>query len=429
MMSMYKRLSLKLPFSVLASALVMGALPNASAQIAPPVQSWADAPRPEYDALGLPLGGFDLFPYVSADAAYNSNVLAAPTGELDDVVLTVRPSLSLQSNWSRHNLRARAFVESAFYTSVSTEDHTDFGLSANGSLDVTGRTLLFASADYTSRHEDRTFIDTLRDTVEPVQLDNIVLMLGGKHRFNSLSVELRGHFNDINVDDGISSLGAVVDQDFRDVQQASGELTLSYEFSPGYSAFTAVRYDDNNFDFGLSDPAFVQGTDLVRDFTTLRIDAGLTAEVTEVLYATFGIGYLKSEFEDPIRDSIDTVSLRADLLWNVTGLSSIVATAKRTTQATADLIAVARLDTTFEIGVDHELLYNVVLVGRVNYGSLNFQGLNRTDDQYGALLEARYLFNNQWRAQFQYRFDQRDSNVSVFQFTRHTVTAGLRFAF
>lgn len=400
-----------------------------AAQILPEGESWADIPRPEYDPLGVPLGSFDLFPTVDGTTTYNSNVFAAPTARQDDLVLTIRPSLDLRSNWSRHSLNVKAEVESAFYTSLSDENHTDFQLNGRGQLDATDRTVLFFNGGYRRFHESRTSIDTVRNTINPIEAGFFSLGVGGAHQFNKLSVEVRANFSDRNFEDGITPASAIVDQDFRDETRLGGEFTVSYEFSPGYSVFASARYDDSDFDLDPADPQFRPGIDIDRDLETLTLDAGVTAEVTEVLYATLGVGRLKSTFGSDDFESFSALSVRANVLWNVTSISSIILEAQRSTQTSIIAESPARIDTGFEVGVDHELLYNVILVGRAGYRTLNFQGIDRSDKEYNGSLSARYLLNNQWRAEFGYTFVKRDSDEFLANFNRHTISAGVTFSF
>lgn len=401
----------------------------AAAQILPEGVSWANIPRPEYDALGVPLGSFDLFPTVDGIASYNSNVFAAPTDREDDFVLTVRPALDLRSNWSRHRLDVSAQVESAFYTSLSDENHTDFALESRGELDVTDRTVVFFNGGFRRRHETRISIDTVRNSLNPIELNSLTANIGGIHQFNKLSIEIGGSVSNRDFEDGVTTAGMAVDQDFRDETRLGAEFTMSYEFSPGYSVFASARYSDNDFDLGPGDPGFQVGTDIDRDFATLTLDAGITAEVTDVLYATIGVGRLRSTFGSNAFDSFSAVSARANVLWNLTSLSSVIVDVERSAQTSILNVTPARLDTGVEVGVDHELLYNLILVGRAGYKTLNFQGIDRTDKEYNGSLRARYLLNNQWRAEIGYAFAQRDSILGLLNFNRHTISAGITFAF
>src|SRR4051812_1316105 len=47
-------------------------------------QSVTQRLRPEYDAVPLPLGGFDVFPSASFATSYNDNVLATDVGRIAD---------------------------------------------------------------------------------------------------------------------------------------------------------------------------------------------------------------------------------------------------------------------------------------------------------------------------------------------------------
>lgn len=78
-------------------------------------------PRPEYDEIGLEAGGlffdiehlgrgqplesFLLFPQVDIGLTFDDNIFATRNGRVADFIGSVKPSLSLRSNWDNHEDR------------------------------------------------------------------------------------------------------------------------------------------------------------------------------------------------------------------------------------------------------------------------------------------------------------------------------------
>src|SRR5262245_16215945 len=76
----------------------------------PPLKSVFQRPRPDYDPNGLRLGGFLLYPELSVQSVYDSNVFADENHTHDDVIFTATPAFRLQSDWNVHMLGAEGFV-------------------------------------------------------------------------------------------------------------------------------------------------------------------------------------------------------------------------------------------------------------------------------------------------------------------------------
>jgi hypothetical protein len=96
-------------------------------------------PRPEYEALGLPLGAFTAFPKLEAGLESNNNIYATSSGEISDEIWRVRPEVSLASNWPRHSLSAYARASLNRYQDYDTENSNDWSTGAATQLDFARR--------------------------------------------------------------------------------------------------------------------------------------------------------------------------------------------------------------------------------------------------------------------------------------------------
>ena len=64
--------------------------------------------RPDYAALGIPLGAFELYPTLLITPQYDDNIFVADHGRTSDLITAVSPSLTLASNWARNAVSARS---------------------------------------------------------------------------------------------------------------------------------------------------------------------------------------------------------------------------------------------------------------------------------------------------------------------------------
>lgn len=125
--------------------------------------------RPEYDAKGLPLGAFRLFPQVALRGSYDTNVFRQQAVRRSDTSVNVAPSASLRSEWSNHAVEAHVSADIAKYRKLSSEDTTDFNFGGAGRLDVLRSLQLTADGDYSWLHEPRSSPDSPGFAAEPTE--------------------------------------------------------------------------------------------------------------------------------------------------------------------------------------------------------------------------------------------------------------------
>jgi len=114
-----------------------------------------DRDRPEYDAKGMPLGGFRLRPKLDVGVAYDDNVFRTDPGSGHDTYYTVTPSFDLSSEWSRHRLELSGALSRSWYQTHVSENETDWNLAATGRLDILRGSYIDGETSYAIRHEPR----------------------------------------------------------------------------------------------------------------------------------------------------------------------------------------------------------------------------------------------------------------------------------
>ena len=127
--------------------LMMGAL-EANAEGVDRDSGVLDRSRPDYDALGIPAGGFTLFPSLRGSIASDDNIFASESPEVNDTSFQVEPVVILQSNWSRHQLVLDAYALSVSYNDNPDEDRFEWGAGVKGQLDISQLTIIRADGHY-----------------------------------------------------------------------------------------------------------------------------------------------------------------------------------------------------------------------------------------------------------------------------------------
>ena len=116
----------------------------------------------------------------------------------------------------------------------------------------------------------------------------------------------------------------------------------------------------------------------------------------------------------------DRLWLRADVDWQVSGLTTVGLAFESRIDETTDAGAAGIDIDELGLRVDHELLRNVILSGGYAHEKHRYNGTDRADDIDAWTLSANYLLNNHLRIRLGVAAEERDSS-SVSQSFDETV--------
>jgi hypothetical protein len=427
-------------------------------------------PRPEFDARGVRLGSFMLFPSLSAGVAYHDNVFNVndALGPQEDFLFTLTPSLKLNSDWGRHALNLYAESKSYFYQDFSEEDRTDWKVGGDVRIDVFGGTNITLDAVYDENVEPRNS-DPATTLVQLEQTEFSHWGVGGavNHVGGRFRGSLGARYDEYDYDDtsglfpasgtssfcpggtttptGVGAGARACNNDDRDRAIFEAFAKAGYAISPGYAVFLRGKYNDRDFtssnpwDFDpAGNPASVRvigqpvglevGDDnRNHDSTGWGVDLGLDFELARLLVGEAFIGYATQEYDAhpfaPARTFADTdaVTYGVDLQWYATMLTTVSLDARRTIEDSLDATTGASgyISDRYGLRVDHELMRNVVLFGKVGFGQDEYQQSVRDDDILQAGLGAIFLVNNNLHVKASYDFVDRDSNLAPFDYSNN----------
>lgn len=397
----------------ICATLSLGLTDAAFAQAAVSV---AEKARPEYDAKGLPVGGFIVLPRLRLGFAYDTNVFAEDDSKESDGIGFLDTTVDVNSDWSRHALNFQAFSQSRFFFNED-EDNTEYGFGGDGRFDVRKFTPLTYRGGWSERREKRASIDAPGAAADPVSFNVIDGGIGIKHRFNRVRVGVDYDIERSDYDDVAANGGGIIDQDFRDRKSWRVVPQVGYEISPGYTAFVRGEYNKTNYDLERDDPGLIMsaGGNVDRDNSGWTVEGGVSFELTSVLSGDLSAGYLKTNFQDPMILDISGYTVGSSLLWSPTSLTSVQLNIDRATQGATTINTGGRLTTDVGIKVDHELRRNIILTGQVAYSRAQFEevGFSRTDNTYSIGGAARYLVNRYAYVQVGGEYGWRDSDQTM----------------
>lgn len=396
--------------------------------------------RPEYDALGIRVGSFTLFPSVEVGVGYDTNVFQA-NDEQGDFFYGIAPRVTLVSNWSRNQLIVSAGARSRFFTDFASENTTDPDIVVQGLVEVgpqaaQGRQSglrYFVGARTT--HEARGEPEALVATAERVQFDTysggarwdsqlnrVRYGIGAEVdflRYEESDVVVGSLADTLDVGFGGAAADGILTNDDRNqsIVRASGEL--GYDFSPGYVAFVRGEYNRRTFEEDLD------RTGSNRDSDGFQFVAGTRLELTNLLVGEVFGGYLEQRYDDDALADVAGLVFGAELEWYPSPLLTARVGADRqvvdTIVVTPTGVTSGRFDSNVNLGVDYEASRNIIISGDALYRGSNFEGTEREDEVYQAGISGQLLINRSARARLGYIYNARESNQPNENFSQHTI--------
>lgn len=376
----------------------------------------ADRDRPELDPSGVSLGGFQLFPQLGLTVGQNDNIFADGLTRRDDVIYVTAPEIRLESDWGTHALDLGVAAEDFRYVDFSTEDHTNFRAWVDGQLDISRSSVLRAGAEHAVRHEGRDSADDVRGLERTrFTVDSVETRYGlrpGVRKFNAgFGVDYLRHDYD-----NVLGFDGPINNDDRDRKRIRATMRMGYDALPNNSLFFQTSVQSTEYDFQFDDAGFE------RSSNGYEFAVGTTLDYSGITFGEIFVGYLSHTYDDPRYADIDDFSFGAEVAWNISGLSTLTFGASRTVEPTTVTPAAGVLATMYRIGVDHELLRNLIL--SLAWSSVNddFRGIERVDKVENAEFRARYLMNRRVEMVFGFNHTNRDTtpdNFDGFSFSRN----------
>lgn len=268
-----------------------------------------------YDPIGIRIGSFVFFPEAEIAGVWTDNVLSSPDARSDKAA-EIKTTSRLVSNWSMHALELRGTSLNSFYNDFPSEDDRAWGIEARGRLDFSRRTNLQAIVGHDESQEDRSAIDAnqIGDRAN-VTVDRAEVALN--HRFNRLSVQLRGAVSDATY----SETNGASNRD-RDTLETTQAVRAAWEFKPTLSVFAEEELNQRE---KRALPADGISRDSKGSRTRVGLDFGATGAV---LRGTISVGYGEQTPDDPRLSSVDAFLFDANLAWRPTEITSFLLTAR-----------------------------------------------------------------------------------------------------
>lgn len=366
-----------------------------------------DRPRPEYDALGLRAGSFLVFPKAELTQGYEDNLFAAETNGTDDAVTSFVPSVSAESQWSRHALRAQLQANIFQYWKNTNQNNSSYSATTSGRLDVVRGTSVTGGLSYQHLVEPRTSASSPFDARDPVEFDATGADAGFTREVNRLRISGGVHYRGYRFKDVRSVGGPIINQSYRDNDSWEESARIDYAISPALAIYATGLHNSWSF----KDPA--RPGDRDRDANGYQVAAGADFELTNLIRGQVQAGYLKQNFKDPLVADSTGLALLGQVEYFPTQLLTVRVNVERTVQATGVFGAAGIVHGALGGQADYELLRNLIVTARAQRVWDKYNGLDREDDIWTATLGLNYLVNRRLGVNFAYNFYDQNSSGAL----------------
>jgi hypothetical protein len=375
-------------------------------------------PRPEYEAQGLPLGAFRLFPSLTFATSFDDNIYRTETDTLSDIFFTFSPRAVLRSQWSQHALNLSASSDTLVYSRYSTENVTNFNFAGDGRLDVLRDLRITGDASFARLHVPRSSPDLSFNAMSPLPFSQTHADVTAQYQPNELGIAVGVNFD--RFDYGSVDLvgGGSTNWDDQDRDNILPHARVTYEFSPGYTTFVEAIYDDRHFDLDVDRSGFD------RSSHGYRVRGGLGAPLSHLVQGSIFLGYLDQQYIAPLPD-VSGLDFGATLDWYVTQLTTLRLSAAHLVNDTTFAGASATDDRSVRFSVDHELLRNLILRGFLGYTDSQFRGIPRDDELTDVGFGADYLLNPYFSVAGRYIYQSRNSNITRQGYSDNLLSIGI----
>ncbi len=346
-------------------------------------------PEDPYAPLGIPVGGFTLFPAVEFIGGYDTNPGAATEQPQAAWLYTVQPELRVQSNWSRHEFTADL---RGSYTGFSPDQTPSlsrpyFKGKADGRIDVTHDTRIDT--------ESRALVSTDNPGSPNLQAGlselpvyySLGSTLGIGHHFGRLDLSLKGDYDRTTYEESHLTDGTTANNKDRDFDQFGGRLRAGYELIPGVVPFAEVDADTRKHDLAVDYSGYQRDSNGIvgKAGTTFKMPGSLTGEIA--------LGYTTRHYEDPrLADSAGLIG-EASLEWTASALTTVKLTGTSTVGESTEPGVSGVLYRDVGVQVDHAFRRWLIGTVKAGYGNDDYVGLSRDDNRYSLGVGLTYKFN------------------------------------
>jgi len=372
-----------------------------------------------YVARGVRIGSFVIFPEAELGLAATNNIFRSSPRQ-DDHALEARANVRAVSDWRAHAMELRASGFASFHDAHPTEDDRAYTLEARGRLDLTRRTNVEVLAARQLDRDVRSLVDSPTAAAARGDIETTRAAVALNHRFNRLSLQLRGSIADTDFAPVASAGGGIILNDERDSTRREGAFRTSWALNRRFDVFAEVAVNDREYHAAPADG-------ILRSSTGERYRVGIAfAPTGTALRGEVSTGWGRQQPGDARLGGIDGVIVDASLAWRATPLTTFLLTARSDfvdTTATGSAGGLSRL-----VGLEarHALRRHLIATAGIRYAVTSYEGIDVTEQELSGELGLEYYLGRDTILFGRYQHVVYERSTPMSDYTADIVRVGVR---
>ncbi|MDP9127625.1 MAG: outer membrane beta-barrel protein [Pseudomonadota bacterium] len=373
-------------------------------------QSVLSRPRPDFDPVPIPVGSFQLFPALNLGTYYDSNIYSVQKNGPDDQVWKINPTVSFLSDWGRHAFGITALADIDYYQHHDEQNYKAGAIQAEGRYDIAEQTWVSGVASFQRVTEAKGTTDAPGNAKGVSQYNQYSMGAEAYRGVGKLKAKGTYDWSYYEYDPVELIGGGRAIQSDRDREQDRVGTEIGYDVSENLRPFVRGSYNWRTYT--------TSGQQSSDGYT---VDVGAKMDFGGITTAEAWIGYIEQNYFNQASGEVAAPDFGADILWNVTELTSIEAKAQRSIEESTIPGSNAYLASEGSVIMSHELTRDIVVQLNVLYDALDFRPLSRHDDLYNVGGGGRYYINRHFYSDLTYNFQRRTSDAVGASYDDHTL--------
>lgn len=373
-----------------------------------------------YDPKGIRVGSMILFPEAAIGASWHSNVFRAPSAR-SDIAYDVRPSARLLSNWRVHAFEFRASGLASHFQELSSENERAYTLEMRGRLDIAKRTSLEGLVLRDLAQESRSAIGADRSASQRADITTDKAAATLNHRFNRLTVQLRGSVTDVGYGDVTATDGSAISGEDRDYRTTEEAVRLRWELKPTLFGFVEHALNQRNYRL----PALSDG--IRRDSSGDRARVGVSfGNTSRKLRGEVSIGYGRQRPDDGRLREIEGIIVDANLAYRLSRLTTLLLTAR--SDVTETTLAGSAGALTHQLGAEvrHALYHHLIASADLGYTLHDYGGVDLDERELRTSLGLEHFVSREVMLFGRYQHTRFESTDLSRNYNADEVRVGMR---
>jgi len=335
------------------------------------------------EPLGLRAGAIEIFPRLTADVRYDSNIYNRPSPELDDFAFVLRPSISVRPDLARHELRLDLAGEARRYFDTPAENSEQFLARLSARADLAERTTAQARVQVSRRIERRGTLGDEFLTDRPVSYLETEAAVGLARTGGRL--ELSGELSAAETAyDDARLEGVSVVQSFRDTRRLRGTVRAGYRLGTRFSPFVQLSANDLQYDLEPEGP---------RGSSGFAVLGGIRFDLGQLVEAEAAVGYMRQNFEDPLKADFGGIDFRLAARWTPIPRLQLAAEGRRSVERSPLPEAPAVVESSLRASALYAMGSRTLVGLELGSVSADYSGIDRSERRYFTEASLEYRIN------------------------------------